>query len=71
MICIQLSSSQMNELLNEYDEAIRTKGSEIRSHEGETINRCDSALERPSGLSRIDDPSWPHFLLHSLFSIHY
>lgn len=29
----QLSSSQMNELLNEYDEAIRTKGSEIRSHE--------------------------------------
>jgi len=29
----QLSPSQMNELLSEYDEAIRTKGSEIRSHE--------------------------------------
>ena len=42
----------MNELLSEYDEAIRTKGSEIRSHEGETINRYDSALECPSELSK-------------------
>lgn len=26
----------MNELLSEYDEALRTKGSEIRNHEGRT-----------------------------------